>query len=260
MTLIYDTSMSLDGFITGPSPQRGVPLGEGGEQLHEWMAGIADFRYRYDAAAGTNVDAQVRDELHRRTGAILIGRTMFDVGEEPWGADPPFASRVFIVTHRPRPPETKEGGTSYTFVTEGIEAALEQAQAAAGDKDIVVIGGANLARQYLDAGLLDEVQIHLVPVLLGRGVRLFDGTGQVALAPTRVIHSDVMTHLSYRVSNEVLDDGNGRQPLTLGATRGPICKRGTTERRPEHEKAGRHREHHARRRHRRKRGLVLARR
>jgi dihydrofolate reductase len=181
--LIYDTSMSLDGFITGPDPRPGQPLGAGGDQLHEWMSGIADFRYRYAGSAGeTDVDAEVRDELHRRTGAILIGRTMFDVGEEPWGPDPPFAMPVFIVTHRGRSPVIKEGGTTYTFVTERIGAALEQAQAAADSKDVLVVGGANIARQYLEAGLLDEMQVHVVPILLGGGVRLFEGTGQLSLA------------------------------------------------------------------------------
>ena len=99
--LIYDTWMSLDGFITGPEPRPAQPLGRGGDQVHDWMAGIADFRYRVEASGErSGIDADVGDELHRRTGAILIGRTMFDVGEEPWGPDPPFAMPVFVVTHR----------------------------------------------------------------------------------------------------------------------------------------------------------------
>lgn len=199
--LIYDTSMSLDGFITGPNPRPGEPLGAGGDRLHEWMEGIADFRYRYDGPGGEgSANAKVRDELHRRTGAILIGRTIFDVGQEPWGDDPPFAMPMFVLTHRPQRTITKEGGTSYTFVSEGIGAALEQARAVAGDRDVLIVGGANIARQYLDAGLLEELEIHIVPVLLGGGVRLFEGTEQVMLEPTRTIGSTDVTHARYRVS------------------------------------------------------------
>jgi dihydrofolate reductase len=130
-----------------------------------------------------------------------MGRRMFTVGEDPWGDDPPFGMPVFIVTHRPRERVTKEGGTTYTFVTDGIEAALQQAREAAGDKDVAVAGGADLAQQYLNAGLLDELQIHLVPLLLGGGVRLFErpAAERLALEVTRVIASPAVTHLRYRV-------------------------------------------------------------
>jgi dihydrofolate reductase len=199
--LIYDTSMSLDGFITGPNPRSGDPLGEGGDQLHTWMSGIADFRFRHDGSGGeASANAKVRDELHRRTGAILIGRKIFEVGEEPWGSDPPFAMPMFVVTHRPQSTMTKEGGTTYTFVTEGIESALEQAREVAGDKDVLIVGGANIARQYLQAGLLDEIEIHLVPLLLGAGVKLFEGAEQLTLELTRTIESTNVTHLRYRVA------------------------------------------------------------
>ena len=194
-------SMSLDGFITGPNPRPGEPLGDGGERLHEWMAGMEDFRERGDTI---NADAEVLRELSSHTGALLMGRAMLDVGEEPWGDNPPFGMPVFVLTHRPREMVTKQGGTTYTFVTEGIEAALEQAQAAAGGKDVGLAGGANLAQQYLKAGLLDEIQIHLVPVLLGDGVRLFDGIDTedgLELEITRVIDSPQVTHLRYRVVN-----------------------------------------------------------
>ena len=194
-------SMSLDGFITGPNPRPGEPLGDGGERLHEWMAGMEDFRERGDTI---NADAEVLRELSSHTGALLMGRAMLDVGEEPWGDNPPFGMPVFVLTHRPREMVTKQGGTTYTFATEGIEAALEQAQAAAGGKDVGLAGGANLAQQYLKAGLLDEIQIHLVPVLLGDGVRLFDGIDTedgLELEITRVIDSPQVTHLRYRVVN-----------------------------------------------------------
>jgi len=200
MVKVYvSLSMSLDGFITGPNPRPGEPMGDGGERLHEWMAGMADYRERGDTS---NADADVLHELSSRTGALLMGRTMFDAGEVPWGDDPPFGMPVFVLTHRPRETVTKQGGTTYTFVTDGLEAALEQAKAAAGGKDVGLGGGANLAQQCLRAGILDEIQIHLVPVLLGAGTRLFDhlGAEPIELERTRVVESPVsVTHLSFRV-------------------------------------------------------------
>ena len=201
--LFLSLSMSLDGFITGPDPRAGEPLGDGGERLHEWMAGMADFRERYSGLSDVvDADAEVRSELSDRTGAMVMGRTMLDVGEEPWGDEPPFGMPVFVVTHRARGTATKRGGTTYTFVTEGIEAALERARTAAGSKDVAVGGGANLAQQYLKAGLLDEIQVHLVPVLLGDGVRLFDhlDAERIELERTRIMEgSEGVTHLTFRV-------------------------------------------------------------
>jgi len=200
MVKVYlSLSMSLDGFITGPNPRPGERMGDGGERLHEWMAGMADFRERGDTS---NAEADVLRELSSRTGALLMGRTMFDAGEVPWGEDPPFGMPVFVLTHRPRETLTKQGGTTYTFVTDGLEAALEQAKAAAGGKDVGLAGGANLAQQCLRAGILEEIQIHLVPVLLGAGRRLFDHlrAEPIELERTRVVESPVsVTHLSFRV-------------------------------------------------------------
>lgn len=209
--LRFNISMSLDGFIAGPDPGPDQPLGVGGEQLHQWIYGLASWRERHGLEGGTtNADAEVLEESLTNTGAVLMGRRMFGGGEGPWGDDPwegwwgddpPFRMPVFVLTHHAREPLTKQGGTTLTFVTEGIEAALEQAQAAAADKHVAVAGGANVAQQYLRAGLLDELQIHLVPVLLGGGVRLFDDVGpeQVELEATRVIESPAVTHLTYRV-------------------------------------------------------------
>jgi dihydrofolate reductase len=156
-------SMSLDGFITDPEASVGTPL-EGNDpgRLSDWQ---------FDAK--TETDAAIVDELFASTGAVVIGKRMFDVGFEPWGDPPPYGMPVFIVTHEAREPLPMKVGTTYTFVTDGIEAALELARTAAGDKD-VGIWGANTVRQYLKAGLLDEMQIHLVPLLLGGGVRLFE--------------------------------------------------------------------------------------
>jgi dihydrofolate reductase len=211
--LTLDISMSLDGFIAGPNQTRDQPLGEGGEGLHEWAVVLESWREPHGLSGGeTNPDSEVVDEALRNTGATVMGRRMFSGGEGAWaddtnadgwwGDDPPFHHPVFILTHHPREKATKQGGTTFTFVTDGIEAALEQALAAAGAKDVAVGGGANVAQQYLKAGLLDELQLHVAPVLLGDGVRLFDGhvgSGQVELECTRVIQSPAVTHLRYRV-------------------------------------------------------------
>ena len=170
------------------------------------------FGEAHGLSGGTiDADSDVLAESLNATGAILMGRRMFSGGEGPWagdpnadgwwGDDPPFRVPVFVLTHHPRETVTKQGGTSFTFVNDGIEAALEQARAAAGDKDVAVSGGAHVARQYLEAGLLDELQIHLVPQLLGGGVRLFDhlSAERVELESTRVIHAPAVTHLRYRV-------------------------------------------------------------
>jgi dihydrofolate reductase len=157
--VIVDLSMSLDGFSAGPNVGVENPLGENGERLHDWMAD----------------DPAIQDyDYFKGIGAFLMGRRTFDLGLEPWGDNPPFHAPCFVVTHTPHEVIQREGGTSYTFVTEGIERALEKAQAAAGDRDIIVMGGANVAQQYVKAGLVDELVIHIAPVFLGAGTRLFD--------------------------------------------------------------------------------------
>jgi dihydrofolate reductase len=211
--LTLDISMSLDGFIAGPNQTLEQPLGEGGEGLHEWAFRLASWREPHGLSGG-EVDAadnEVVAESLRATGAVVMGRRMYSGGDgawedDPnadgwWGDDPPFHVPVFVLTHHPRETVVKEGGTSFTFVTDGIEAALEQARAAAGDKDVAVAGGADVVQQYVKAGLLDELQIHVVPVLLGEGVRLFGSLGpnQVQLEATRVIESPAVTHLRFRV-------------------------------------------------------------
>jgi dihydrofolate reductase len=211
--LTLDISMSLDGFIAGPNQTLEQPLGEGGERLHEWAVRLASFRERHGLSGGeTNADDEVVLESLRATGAVVMGRRMFSGGAGPWvddpnaegwwGDDPPFHVPVFVLTHHARGTVVKQGGTSFTFVTDGIEAALEQARAAAGDKDVTVGGGASVAQEYLKAGLLDELQIHVVPVLLGGGVRLFDGLGPdvIELESTRVIESPGVTHLRFVVN------------------------------------------------------------
>ena len=209
--LTLNISTSLDGYIAGPNQTLEEPLGEGGEQLHEWVLGLAAWRERHGLSGGeTNVDTEVVEESVAGVGSTVMGRRMFSGGagsweDDPnadawWGDDPPFHHPVFILTHHPRETVTKQGGTTFTFVTDGIESALDQARAAAGDQDVAVAGGANVVQQYLTAGLLDELQLHVVPVLLGGGVRLFgDGAETVPLERTRVIESPSVTHLRYRV-------------------------------------------------------------
>jgi dihydrofolate reductase len=180
-----EISMSLDGFITDPSEATEDP-----GRLHDWM---------FDAK--TDADAAIVDEKYASTGAVLIGKRMFDLGFEPWGDPPPFGMPVFVVTHEVRDPLPMQGGTTYTFVTDGIETALELARAAAGDKDVGIWGGANIIRQYLTAGSLDEMQIHLVPLLLGGGVRLFEGLDPegLQLQRTSSIETPGATHFRFDV-------------------------------------------------------------
>jgi dihydrofolate reductase len=206
-----DISMSLDGYIAGPNQTVEQPLGDGGERLHEWVYGLSAWREPHGLSGGeTNRDSEVVEEALATLGATVMGRRMFSGGSGPWekdpnadgwwGDDPPFHHPVYILTHHPRETATKQGGTSFTFVTDGIEAALEQARQAAGDKDVAVAGGANVVQQYLAAGLLDELQVHVVPMLLGGGVRLFaEGADTVGLEKIRPIESPSVTHLKYRV-------------------------------------------------------------
>jgi dihydrofolate reductase len=203
--------MSLDGYIAGPNPTLEEPLGRGGEGLHEWAFRLKSFRETHGMSGGeTGPDDDVAREWLERSGAVVMGRRMFSGGEGPWeadpnadgwwGDDPPFHAPVFILTRHPRETLMKSGGTSYTFVTDGIGAALELAQAAAGDRDVQIGGGATVVQQYLKAGLLDELNIHLVPVLLGDGgTRLLDALEPLELELARVVESPHVTHLRYRL-------------------------------------------------------------
>jgi dihydrofolate reductase len=210
--LIFGISMSLDGFVAGPNQTLEEPLGEGGEDLHEWITRLASWRQQHGLSGGdTGPDDEIAKETIGRHGAFVMGRRMFSGGAGPWkddsnadgwwGDDPPFRAPVFILTHHPRDPVEKQDGTTYFFVTDGIESALEQARSAAGDKDVQVAGGGSAVQQYLNAGLVDEFQVHVVPVFLGSGVRLFDDLGgRSDLELTRVVDSPAVTHLSYRVN------------------------------------------------------------
>jgi dihydrofolate reductase len=200
--VFVDISMSLDGFIAGPNAAPQNPLGDGGHRLHQWMYDVESWRERQSLTGGQiNQDDEIVKESFAWTGAYVMGSRMFSEGELAWPDPPPFRAPVFVLTHYAREPWVKQGGTTFTFVTEGVESALRQAKAAAGDKDVRIAGGANAIQQFIEASLVDEIQIHLAPVLLDDGVRLFEriGAEQVELECTRVIDSPRVTHLRYRV-------------------------------------------------------------
>jgi dihydrofolate reductase len=202
--------MSLDGFIAGPDQSVDNPLGIGGERLHEWVFPLAAWRAPHGLPGGeVNESTAVVEESQAGIGATIMGRNMFGGHPGPWdrndpwngwwGDDPPFHHAVFILTHHAREPLELEGGTTFTFITDGIEAALEKAREAARGKDVALAGGADVAQQYLRAGLVDEMEIHLVPVLLGGGERLFEGTGTDlhGLELVRTVATSDVTHLKF---------------------------------------------------------------
>lgn len=202
-------AMSLDGFVAGPNPTVESPLGEGGEQLHEWAFELEAWRRPHGMGGGeVNASSEVVERSQANVGATIMGRNMFGGGPGPWGDapwdgwwgdEPPFHHPVFVVTHHPRPPLVKDG-TTFTFVTDGIETALDRARSAAGGRDVALAGGADVAQQYLAAGLVDEMLLHVVPVLLHDGRRLFENVaaGPVAFRQVRVVEGAGVTHLEYR--------------------------------------------------------------
>jgi dihydrofolate reductase len=208
--LRFRISLSLDGFVAGPNQSIDNPLGIGGMRLHQWAFPLAVWRAMHGLEGGeVNESTPVVEESLANIGATVMGRNMFGGhpgswhAETPWngwwGANPPFHHPVFVITHHPRAPLELEGGTTFTFVTEGIGAALEKARAAAGGKDVSLAGGAKAAQQYLAAGLVDEMEISLVPTLLGSGERLFDGVGDDlrGLQLVRTVPAAHVTHLKF---------------------------------------------------------------
>ena len=196
-------SMSVDGYVAGPNAGVGNPLGDGGVLIQQWMFDLASFREIQGLSGGqTNADDEELRQRFAPMGAVVMGRRMFDEGEGPWGDNPPFRMPVFVLTHEDRDTLVKEGGTTFTFVTEGIESALEQAKAAAGDKNVNIAGGADTVQQFIRAGLLGELEIHLAPLLFGEGIRLFDRMGpeHIELENMRVVTSPRVTHLRFRVA------------------------------------------------------------
>jgi dihydrofolate reductase len=186
--VLLELSISLDGFVAGPDIGPAAHLGRGGERLHEWMF------------AGKSAGESDRFETDHfsRFGAVILGRRMADLGIGPWGDEPTYHAPCFVVTHRPAETIVKKGGTSYIFVTDGIEAALQLARQAADSQDVWVGGGADIARQFINAGLLDEMHLHLAPVIIGDGTRLFDGVDpNLRVVAHDAISTPTVTHLTY---------------------------------------------------------------
>jgi dihydrofolate reductase len=206
----FQISISLDGFVAGPNPSEEHPLGERGEELHEWVFKLAAWRKPHGREGGeVNASTPIFEEAVANVGATIMGRGMFGGGPGPWGDDPwrgwwgeepPFHHPVFVLTNHAREPLALEG-TTFTFVTDGIESALARATEAAGGKDVAIGGGAAVARQYLAAGLIDEMLLNVVPVLLGGGTRLFEDLGDpsaIGLEQVRVVDAPGVAHLLYR--------------------------------------------------------------
>jgi dihydrofolate reductase len=202
-------SISLDGFVAGPNQSLENPIGEGGMRLHDWVFATASWRRQHGEEGGVDgVDSEVADEMVRGVGASIMGRKMFGGGSGPWdgewkgwwGEEPPYHTPVFVLTHHPRQPLSMKGGTTFNFVTDGITSALEQARVAAGAHDVAIAGGASTVRQYLAAGALDELYLHIVPVILGAGERLLDDVGDPVLEPIKVDASPAVTHIKYRIA------------------------------------------------------------
>jgi dihydrofolate reductase len=202
-------SISLDGFVAGPQQSAENPIGLGGMRLHEWAFATESWRAQHGLEGGErNADSEVIEEVVQGVGAHIMGRKMFGGGDGPWdegwrgwwGEDPPFHAPVWVLSHHAREPLSMQGGTTFTFVTDGIESALAQARMAAGAEDVAIAGGASAVRQYLAAGLLDELYLHIVPVVLGDGERLLEDVGDPVLEPLEVIASPAVTHIRYRVA------------------------------------------------------------
>jgi len=203
-------STSLDGYVAGPNQSEENPLGEGGEGLHDWLVELRSWREQSGMIGGVeNVSDAVFDEVIANVGAEIMGRGKFGPaargpwGDDPWqgwwGEDPPFHKPVFVLTHHDREPLTLSD-TTFTFVTDGVESALKRAREAAGGNDVFIGGGADTINQYLAAGLVDELELHVVPILLGGGARLFDGVGpELKLEKLRAVEAPGVTHIKYRV-------------------------------------------------------------
>jgi len=201
-------SVSADGYVAGPNQSEEIPLGEGGEELHERLVALEAWRAPHGMEGGeTNANTAVVEEAQADIGAEIMGRGKFGGGPGPWGddpwrgwwgEDPPFHMPVFVMTNHEREP-LRLSDTTFTFVTDGIESTLEQARAAAGGKDVLIGGGADVINQYLAAGLVDEMELHVVPRVLGDGARLFEGLPQLQLEQIRAVEGPGVPHVKYRV-------------------------------------------------------------
>jgi dihydrofolate reductase len=209
MAIICSISVSLDGFTAGPKQSLENPIGEGGMRLHEWMFQTASWREMHGEKGGQRTeDSDMIDEFSRNVGAYIMGRKMFGGGDGKWdmswkgwwGDDPPYHTPVFVLTHHPRESLPMRGGTTFHFVSDGIDSVLQQARQAAGDKDIAIAGGASTVQQFIRAGKLDQLHLHVVPVILGDGERLLKNVGEPKFEIEMVTASPTVTHIKYRIT------------------------------------------------------------
>jgi dihydrofolate reductase len=201
--VFFDVAISLDGYMAGENRGPQNPLGDNGTDLHQWMFTQDAFVRHLKLGEGEKdtIDNAILEKLFDRIGANILGKRMFEEGEANWPEDAPFNTPVFVLTNTPREPWERPGGTTFYFTSESIETVLEKAKAVAEDKDVRISGGANTIQQYLNAGLIDEFTIHIAPVMLTNGIRLFEGINKekFSFEITEVINSPIITHLSYRV-------------------------------------------------------------
>lgn len=211
--VICHQSVSLDGFSAGPNQSLDNPLGEDGLRVHQWIFVTNTWRKSQGlpAVPDTPDDAIVKDLMENAgVGAFIMGRNMFGPGRGEWdeswkgwwGENPSYHHPVFVLTHHARRPVPMQGGTTFYFVTDGIDSALRQARDAAGDKDVQIAGGASTVQQFLRAGQLDELFLHITPVILGRGERLLEHVGDPRMTPVEVIASPSVTHVRYRIDHQ----------------------------------------------------------
>jgi dihydrofolate reductase len=209
-TFRFQIAVSLDGYVAGPDQSEENPLGVGGMDLHRWVFDLEAWRRQQGLEGGeVNASNSVIEEAQSNVGAVVMGRNMFGGGPGPWsedppwngwwGDDPPYHTQVFVLTHHRREPQEMQGGTTFIFVTDGIESALDRARQAADGLDVLLGGGASVIQQYLAAGLVEEFELHVVPILLGAGERLLENVGKLELEQVRAIEAPAVTHIKYRV-------------------------------------------------------------
>jgi dihydrofolate reductase len=209
-TFRFQVAVSLDGYVAGPHQSLENPLGVGGEELHRWLFDLEVWRASQGEGGGeVTASTAVIEEAQANVGAVIMGRNMFGGGPGPWpedppwkgwwGDDPPYHVPTFVLTHHPREPQEMEGGTTFLFVTDGIGSAFEQAHQVAGDKDVLLGGGASVIQQYIAAGLIDEFWLHVAPILLGDGERLLENVGDLEVEQVRAVEAPGVTHIMYRV-------------------------------------------------------------
>jgi dihydrofolate reductase len=209
-TVRVHMSISLDGYTAGPNQSADKPFGENTEHLNDWMFALKSARDLFGMHGGeTGPSDEVFKERASNIGAVIMGRNMFGGGTGGWGdgswkgwwgPNPPYHCDVYVLTNHAREHLTMEGGTTFYFVTDGIEAAMQRARASAGDKDVVIGGGANVIRQYLNAGLLDELELHVAPIVIGGGEKLFEGVSGVTFEQIRCVPGTNVTHIKYSVT------------------------------------------------------------